>query len=53
MVATFVTMYKRTKLHEVRKRRKKKEKEKERKRKRKRKRKVKISEFAYNQYKRN
>jgi len=51
MVATFVTMYKRTKLHEVRKRRKKKEKEKERKRKRKRK--VKISEFAYNQYKRN
>ena len=52
MVATFVTMYKRTKLHEVRRegkeKRKKKRKEKEKERE-----KVKMSEFACNQYKRN
>jgi len=44
MVATFVTIYKRTKLHEVRKR--KKEKEKKEKKKRKEKEKVKMSEIV-------
>jgi len=42
VVATFITTYKRTKLHKVRK-----------KKKRKRKVKVKMSEFACNKYKRN
>ena len=41
MVATFITMYKSTKLHKVRKKEKKKKV------------KVKISEFACNKFKRN
>jgi len=40
MVATFITTYRRTKLHEVRKRKKEKKKKK-------------TSEFACNKYKRN
>ena len=50
MVATFITMYKRTKLHEVRKRRKRKKKRKEKEKERE---KVKMSEFTCNQYKKN
>jgi len=46
MVATFITTYKRTKLHEVRKRKKGKEKKEKKKRKEKVKEKVKTSEIV-------